>query len=363
MRLLQVVADGNPGGGTTNVLALLEDLIGAGMSDVHFVSQSDSYALGRAHALGAKPYGVNFFRSRFDPRVPRQLSALVKRIRPDLVHIHGARAGFFQSFVPRNEPVAYTVRGYHFLKKPVGLRYLAALAERRASSRADVTIHVCEYDRRLARSWKLLPGGARNVVIYNGIRIEDIPEAAAPRPKSVGFLGRLTFQKDPLMVVEIARLLAPEGFAFRLIGGGELEPEVRARLAAYGLENAVELCGALPREQALAALRDVETFVFPSRWEGLPIAPVEAMQMGIPVVAAHVSGLPEIIESEVSGLLLEERSPARYAEAIRRLSSDAALRKRFADAGRRVVREKFTRQRVIAQHLTLYRELLKGWRG
>ena len=67
----------------------------------------------------------------------------------------------------------------------------------------------------------------------------DIPLATEPISKRVAFLGRLTYQKDPLLIIEIARILAPEGYTFDLIGGGDLESVVRASIAQGGLTEAV----------------------------------------------------------------------------------------------------------------------------
>jgi glycosyltransferase involved in cell wall biosynthesis len=360
-RVLHIVADGAPGGGTTNVLALLGDLAAHGGFELALAVQSDSYALAQAKALGVPGLGVDFARSRV-PFVPaRALGEIVREREPDLVHVHGARAGFFLAWVrrgPRFPPVAYTVRGCHVLEKPPGLRELAALAERFAHARADASVHVCRYDEALAERWRLLRKGQRRVVIYNGIDPRELPAARAPEPRLVAFLGRLTYQKDPLLLAEIAAGLARAGYRLRVIGGGDMEAEFRARVEALGATGSVELLGALPRRDALVALASAAALVLPSRWEGLPIAPIEAMALGIPVVAANVSGLPEIVETGVSGELIAERDAAAYVAAVRRLCEDAPLRARTIEAGRRAVEAKFLRARNLEAHVALYESLL-----
>lgn len=363
MRILHVVADGRPGGGTTNVLALTEDLVDAG-HQVALATQTDSYALERGAALGASVHPIDFFRGRADPRAAAALSAADRHVDPQIVHVHGARAGvaLVLSRVPRMRPTAYTVRGYHFLDKRPPVRTLAAVAERLVSRRADATVHVCAYDRSLADAWRLVPQRRVQRVIYNGIRVADIPAPRGTDPKLVAFLGRLTYQKDPLLIVEIARLLAPEGFRFKLIGGGELAGEVAARITELGLEHAVTVTGALPRDQGLEELRDAGIFLLPSRWEGLPIAPVEAMQMGIPVVVADVSGLPEVVDGGRAGLLVAERAPEAFAAAIRSLASSDDLRATLVRRARARVLDLFTRERVRDEYLELYEHLLRAKR-
>ncbi len=361
-RVLHVVADGEPGGGTTNVLALLGDLQAHGGFELAFAVQRDSYALGEARGLGVPAFGIEFARSRVPFAAARALSGVVASTRAQIVHVHGSRAGFFLACTRRGPGfprVVYTVRGYHFLRKPIVVRELAALAERVAHQRADVNVHVCGYDQRLAERWRLLPARARRQVIYNGIAHEELPRAADTDLRCVAFLGRLTHQKDPLLLAEIAYGLDQAGYRLRVIGGGEMEAAFRARLRALGIEPRVELLGSLPRTQALAALASAGALVLPSRWEGLPIAPIEAMAIGIPVVAANVSGLPEIVESGVSGELIDAREPAPYVAALRRLCEDAAYRQRTLEAAARVVEAKFLRARNLEAHVALYESLLR----
>ncbi|MCK4302934.1 MAG: glycosyltransferase [Candidatus Eisenbacteria sp.] len=358
--VMQVVADGRPGGGTTNVLALTEDLLAAGVA-VRLVSQTGSYAVAQACQMGVQVDEVDFFGPRGLLSAPAHLGVLVARHRPDIVHLHGGRAGFLGALDRRiglRQPVGYTVRGYHFLRKPRFWRSLGVLAQRRASGRADVTIWVCRYDQELAATWGLLPDGKRGIVIRNGVRVADIPPARAPRPRSVGFLGRLTHQKNPQLLIEVARLLKDDGYTFKLIGGGELETALRELVARYSLSGQVEILGSMPRTEALETLRDMETFILPSRWEGLPIAPVEAMAMGVPVIVSDASGNSEIVSDGINGVLVKGEDPRDYAVAIKRIRGDSALRARLIEAGKCVAAERFGRERVIAQHLDLYDQLL-----
>jgi glycosyltransferase involved in cell wall biosynthesis len=345
------------------VLALLADLRAHGGYELAFAVERESYAQGVAQGLGVAAFGIDFARSRVPFAAARALAGVIANVRPQIVHVHGSRAGFFLACARRGPAfprVVYTVRGYHFLRKAPVLRELAALAERVAHQRADVNVHVCGYDQTLAERWHLLPAGARRQVIYNGIEHTELPPAADTDLRLVAFLGRLTFQKDPLLLAKIARDLDAAGYRLRVIGGGDMEDAFRARLRQFGIESRVELLGSLPRKAALAALASSGALVLPSRWEGLPIAPIEAMAIGIPVVAANVSGLPEIVESGISGELVDARASAPYVDAIRRLCEDAAYRARTITAAHRVVESKFLRTRNLEAHVALYGSLLRS---
>jgi glycosyltransferase involved in cell wall biosynthesis len=198
------------------------------------------------------------------------------------------------------------------------------------------------------------------VVIHNGIKPEAIPQHTTTKRKCLGFLGNLIYQKDPTLFVEIVRELAPEGYSAKMVGGGDLEKRVRHLVQRCGLTDKVEITGALSHHEALKKISDVGVLVLPSRWEGLPVAPIEAMHMGIPVVAADVGGMPEIIESEVSGVLISGRRSMDFARAIRRITVDSELRNQIIlEARSRVVRE-FSHRRVVDLHLGLYKSLLDG---
>lgn len=365
MKLLHIIADGRPGGGTTLTLALIEDLRGVG-HEVSFVCQEGSYAVGEARNLGIQTHGIDFFRSRLDIGAAIKLKRIVEQNRPDLVHVHGGRAAYFLSLgLPTRKalPAVYTVHGYHFPAKPWGYRHLGAIAERRISRWADMTVHVSQYDRALAKQWRLLPSSGKSTVVHNGIRPKDIPVRRPADPTCIGFLGRLTFQKDPLIFVETLRLLASEGYSAKMVGGGDMEGDVKRAVEKYDLSNHVRLLGSLPRWTALTEIADAAVAVFPTRWEGLPLAPLELMHMGIPIVAAHAGGTTEIIEHGVSGILVRDRDPVQYADAVRKITRDPDYRDRLVRNAKLVVRDRFTQKRVTEQYIQVYTALLSASRS
>jgi len=357
MRLLEAVADGVPGGGTAHVLQLIAAVRERLPIEVHLVSQAGSPALAEARRLGAIVHGLDFFTSRFDPRLWLRLRALVRRLRPALIHAHGARAGLPFTTIA-GQRVIYSVHGYHFVGKSWGARQLAVLAERRCSRRADLTLFVCASDRELAAESGILRHCRRERTIPNGIEL-DLPAAiGSPDGRCLGFLGRLVEQKNPLLLLDVLGVLRGEGHRLTVIGDGPLLAEMRQRAAALALIDRVEFVGSLPRAQALERLRAVDVLLLPSLWEGMPLAALEAMAMGVPVVASAVGGLKEVIEDGRSGCLIERRDPGRYAAAVRRLTADAARRAGVVARAREVVAERFTWAAAREIYLDLYREAL-----
>jgi len=353
--ILQVVADGRPGGGTTNVLALIEDLLADGWR-VTLAVDAGSYAAARARALGAAVVEVSFFGLRRLATARRVLRRECARLRPDVLHLHGERAAAYALLagLPGRQPSAMTVRGYHFARRRGPRRWLGALVEAAVSRRVDETVWVAAADRALARRWRLVGCGRRGRVIRNGIRLADLPAPVAPVPRLMVCLGRAIYQKHPELSVRILAAL-PDGWRLRWIGGGELEGAMRDLARGLGVADRVEITGSLPRPEALRALHEGAVMVLASRWEGLPIAPVEAMALGIPAVVADAGGNREVVTDGVDGAVVAGEDPARWAAAIECVAADS---ERLGAAARATVRGRFTRERVLAEHRALYWDLL-----
>ena len=358
MRLLLAVADGRLGGGTTHVLQLIEALREALPVEVHLLSQTGSPALAEAGERGAVGHGIDFFASRLDPRLWLRVRALIGELRPALVHAHGARAALPLGFAVRDVPFFYSVHGYHFVGKPPGVRHLAIAAERRCSARADLTVFVSHHDRDLAARHGILNACRRLEVIPNGVDPRGLPSASGSHDgRRLAFLGRLSAEKNPLLALEVLDRLRADGHRLRIIGDGPLMGVVRHRAAEFGLADRVELMGARPRKQALKELSESDALLVPSLWEGMPMAPLEAMAIGVPVVASSVGGLTEVIEDGRTGFLIASSDPASYAEAVRALAA-TGTRTRIVAAARRVFDERYAWPITRQTYLDLYRAAL-----
>jgi glycosyltransferase involved in cell wall biosynthesis len=353
LRVTQVVADGRPGGGTVMVEALVEAL-GERGHQVSLVTDAGSYAGRRGRELGAEVVEIPFFHIL---TASRALGAALRSLSPELIHVHGSRAAFHLARAgdwASRVPCHYTVHGYHFEHRKWPRRWIGRWAERRSTRRLSSVVHVCDYDRRLAETRRLVAPDSPRRVIYNGVDIDALPTAAPTEPGRVAFVGRLVPQKDPRLIAAIARLLADRGISVVIVGGGAQENEVRGLLRREIGAGRVSLTGEVDRVRALAELAKSSVLVLPSRWEGLPVAVLEALALGVRVVAAEVGGVSEALAGGRAGILVAGREAEAFAAAARRVLLDRDLGGRLAAAGLALVAERFSLASCLERYLRLY---------
>jgi colanic acid/amylovoran biosynthesis glycosyltransferase len=216
---------------------------------------------------------------------------------------------------------------------------------------AAFVVPVSEFNRELIEAECDAGAGAKLAVIHCGVDTDFFRprEGAPPEPPfSVLCVGTLHEVKGQGYLVEACRLLADASvdLTCTFVGDGPDRAALASQIRAAGLEGRVVLAGRRTRAELVEHLRAAHVLVAPSvptsegKREGIPVVLMEAMASGIPVVASGISGIPELVEDGVSGLLVPPRDPRAVAHALRRLLDDAPLRQQLGAAGReKVVRE------------------------
>ncbi len=168
-------------------------------------------------------------------------------------------------------------------------------------------------------------------VVTPGIALEliaaPLPQHARSTPFRLIYVGRLYGQqKRVAFLLPILQALAPEfpGLTLRLVGDGPSRPALEREVRARGLEGQVIFCGALPHAQVVAELRRADVFLFPSAYESFGVAPLEAMAVGVPVIASDLPALREATGAFAT--LLPGDDLVLWVKATRQLLSNASLR-------------------------------------
>ena len=199
-------------------------------------------------------------------------------------------------------------------------------------------------------------------------------EAIAFRPRSVPEDGRVEFISICRLVEQkglefalraIASLTrAHPGVHFTIVGDGPLRDELAALASELGVSGAVTFLGAQPQDRVRTLLANSHIFLAPSvtasdgLMEGIPVSIMEAMAAGLPVVATRHSGIPELIEDGVSGILVDERDVAGLAGGLSRLMSVPSWVKRSQIAARNVVESRYNIRSLILELERIFEEEL-----
>jgi glycosyltransferase involved in cell wall biosynthesis len=213
---------------------------------------------------------------------------------------------------------------------------------------------------------ELVAGGydpARIVDLPNGVPVPAEPWRPRNGPESLraAFVGRLAPEKGLDALVDAWPIVLRErpGARLTLIGEGPERPSLEGRIARLGLGESVELPG--PSPDPSLVLRDCDLFVLPSREEGMSIALLEAMALGIPAVASSIPGNLALMTEGVHGRLAPPDDPPALARVILEHRADP-LAPTMAEAARRRVSEHYSIAAVARRHLELFARLVEGRR-
>lgn len=298
-------------------------------------------------------------------------SASVRQFRPDLFFAEYGPMGIVAYRLSKefNAPFIVHFHGYDASREFND----AAYAEQIKDVIASATL-ILVPSAHMKRLLQIQCGGLGRIEVVpygpDYSRIEAAVTRSAERTcfPSIAALGRLTAKKNPLALLEafaLVRSRIPDA-RLTIVGDGEMRPAVVERVRDLDLKGSVELTGALPHEEALRVLATHWIFAQHSvtasdgDQEGLPVAIIEAMALGLPVVSTLHSGIPEAVIEGQTGHLVREHDFESMAKQMIILLNDFSLRKRMGEAGRKVAHERFTLKRRMERICGLIEEVVQG---
>lgn len=338
-------------------------------------------------ALGVKIWPIKWLQRPISPIADIlaifELWRLYRQVRPDVVHLNSSKAGvvgslasFLNKITGYRLPVTgyrvvYTAHGWVFNEPMSRLKKQFYLwAERFTARFKDKIICVSEFDRQVAIKNKIAPE-EKLVTIHNGIDAGSmnflpkneaiknlIPDSKFQIPNSnivIGTIANFYPTKGLDYLIKAVRLLITD---YRLpitaiiIGDGELRPQLENLIAKYNLQNNVFLVGR--KENALQYLKAFDIYVCSSVKEGFPYSILEAMAAGLSIVSASVGGIPEMIENEKDGLLVEPKNAEKLAMAIKLFINNKDYGQRLAEQAGQSVKEKFSKNQMTEKIFKQY---------
>jgi colanic acid/amylovoran biosynthesis glycosyltransferase len=290
------------------------------------------------------------------PVVIAKAALIARRIEAlgvDHLHAHWATHPALAAWVIR----MLTGVGYSFTTHAHDL-YVDTAMLRQKVEEARFVVTISEFNRALIERHCGDPAAGKVHVVRCGVDLGAFAPRPAARAEVPTFLcvAGLRAYKGHDVLLDACALLRARGVRVQVLlaGEGELRRHLEARIAREGLGDAVQLLGAVPHQRVPDLLAKATAMVLPSvrardgQMEGIPVALMEAMAAGVPVISTRLSGVPELVEDGETGLLVAERDAPALADAMARLAAEPDVGRRLAEAARRTVRERFDRARNVA---------------
>ena len=179
------------------------------------------------------------------------------------------------------------------------------------------------------------------------------------------FVGRHIERKGICYLIEAAKHLPRDQFEIRIVGVGDLTDKLKAQAAEIADAAEIIFTGKLSPEELANEYRTANVFTLPAivdskgDTEGLGVVLIEAMELGLPVVASNVGGIPDVVVDGVSGILVPEKDPEALAGAYRRLAAEPELVKQLLEGAQKRIAECFSWDKIVERQIGVYKKITK----
>lgn len=315
--------------------------------------------------LGVSVYTIKRSRPGLDPTLYARLLAFFLRHRPDVVHTHDPHSMVYAA-APARAAGAAVVHTKHGVVVGAETRRQGLLM-RGVALFIDAVVAISDDAAAVARDNREI--AAHKVrVIENGVDVSRFVAASEERaavraelgiPEEAwvaGTVGRLDALKDHAMMIRAMEPLLGDDTHLVIVGDGAKMSELRAQVEGLANGRAVHLLGM--RHDVPRLLGSLDLFALSSISEGLPLALLEAMACGLPVVATTVGGVPDVVQEGETGLLSAASDHRAFGENLARLRRDEELCRSMGARARELVTDRYSMDHTAAQYMTLYRELV-----
>jgi len=305
-------------------------------------------------------------RGKWDVGKLFRLVELLRARRPDVLHTHLFHADLAGRIAAWRAGVEHIVHTVHIAE--ARFRPWQFAFQRLTCGMCDAIVAVSPSARDHHARKSGIPAD-RYVVIPNGIDVDAYTRDDSARRRLrqqwgvaadeflLAFVGRADHQKGVDTLLEAVRILASRGETVKLViaGAGPQQEMIRRFVSQDPAGKSVIYLGFSDRVGEILSAADA--LAMPSRWEGFGLAAAEAMAASLPVIAANVPGLRDVVVADQTALVIPPDDPQELASCIERLAGDRELACRLGQAGRRRVGEHFDIASTVAAHEALYRRV------
>lgn len=356
------------GGATSRILSLMSradpETIGLAALQDSFISQEALKLNIPTHIIG---------QSKTDLGIGRGLAALIDREGYQVLDTQNIQSKFWGSIAAQRKNIALvsTINSWYANEHgKVSLKgKIYTTLELATNSNLDLYITVSENDRQ-----SLLRSNIPNEkieLIYNAVNTNsqnishntDLLRRQYSIPQNSIIciaVGRLVAIKGFDILIQTAHLLGKQlkNVHFLIVGDGQCKAELADQVNALGVNKSVTFAGYQDHETVLSFVKSSDIFIMPSRYEGTPIALLEAASLGIPVIASNVGGIPELVQDQVHALLIPPDDPQSLAQAVKRIINDKKLAETLSANAVERIKEKFNIDRQLELTWSAYQKAL-----
>ena len=289
-----------------------------------------------------------------------KLKQIVKVLDINIIHSHGKGAGIYSRLLTRSTkiPSIHTFHGIHIgsynhLSKSLYLRI-----ERYLSRFTNKFITISDSEKNKIVSLRIVKKD-NIVLIPNGVEITESKvntDVFSKEKLNLVTITRFDYQKNSELIAEICTHIKSYGllnkFQIQLIGDGPEFSKVKALAEQNGLSGSLKFIGFTPSPSEY--LIDSFCYISTSRWEGLPLGVMEAMSLGVPVIATNVSGNCDLVEHLVNGFLFDLNKPEEAAKYIIQLADNKEQWKQFSENARAKIIKSYSEQIMAEKTKQLY---------
>ena len=367
MKVLHLISSGGFYGAESMLLNLISAQRRAGIDAylLAFENRRNPHIeiVGKAHRRNLDA-GTVLCQRRFDRDAIRRIAEVAGERGVDVIHSHGYKSNFYAYAASARVGVPFIATCHLWTQSSLAVRLYEALDAyilRRAAHVIGVSDSIVDSLRKSGISQ------SKTSVIYNGIETGPLPEVS-PTLRSelgigaaplIGTVGRLEAQKDLPSFIEAAEHVlreVPEA-VFVIVGDGSLRPTLAELIPRKKLVGRVLLLG--QRDDLPNIYASLDLFVLASVNEGLPMVLLEALSASLPVVATRVGAVPRVIDSGVSGVLVDPSNPRQLADGLLACLRDRGYAASLGLHGRATVMELFSSEAMSIKYLAVYERSCK----
>jgi len=370
MKILHVISSAGLYG-AENVLLDLSDLLKKNGHNPSLIclknmSKPDPQVHFEAKARGLESTIISC-QSRFDLKALGRIKDLLRQEAIEIVHTHGYKSDFYGLIASKmaKVPVVTTLHGW------TGHNKMVRFYEKLDLWMVKKMNHIVSASPAIVEHLKISGLDGKASFVPNAVDTEKFAPDKGKRDLRnefnlgdalvVGTVGRLSIEKGHIYLVKAFKEIrsAIPSIKLLIVGKGNLRQDLENEAKKLGIEKDVVFAG--PQKDIPSAYGSMDIFVLPSLTEGLPLVLLEAMAMGLPVVATKVGGVPYVIDGK-EGILVPPGNIEELKDAIISMARDANLRRSSGEEGRRKVLSVFSLEVFYQKYINVYKSVLNGQR-